>query len=923
MTTLLRWIFTGLVGLLPALFFSAHALAQEPPEPQKTVVQINGKTVLPSNGTIAGTWFFHDEQLGENSPQLLMAGHAAPMPKYRIIAVLNPGDTIRIIPGDSAIEPIEFQGDNKRQVFRMTSFDLLDPERRPWSFAPVDCSPELQPEIEQALVEHDWRMQDGIDTPLEQRTYEQAIRRMLPQMESLIKDLADSGVAVDVYQDRLKEWKRQTTFDEPQWAALHRLRRDLVLANPLFDVGPMVFAKHVPSTMSHQLTQTYGYTARPGGGLFVLEKPGVSMQTTSLTDKLPEGSYAHPEVRYDGQKIYFAFCEVNESPHAWRDPNAMNRWYHLYEMNVDGTGLQKLTDGEYDDFNPTCLPDGKLVFISTRRGGFHRCGAGPCYVYTLATMDPDAMDSNNAKASPKPISFHETNEWDPSILPDGRILYTRWDYVDRDAVFYQQLWSARQDGTNVRIYYGNNTFVPCGIWESRPIPGSEKVMAIAGPHHGMSAGSVIMLDTSLGVDGPEPITRITPDARFPESELPLAAGISLPAPSDFDSVPPFHWDARTRPGERATEPTEQELRWIGHCYKSPWPLSEKYFIVSYSYDKLVGEAGPNIPNQYGIYFMDVFGNKELIYRDPNISSVWAKPLAARQAPPTLIAGLDENAPDVGTFYLQNVYESWPKLPQGEENRITALRLVQVLPKTTPNANSPMVGAAFASPGKQVLGTVPVEEDGSAFFEFPANTPVLFQALDAKGQMVQTMRSLAYLQPGENMSCIGCHENRMQTFTANHRAMAIQRPPSQIKPGPDGSKPLSYPILVQPVLDNHCVSCHSEMAGNEKSGGILLTGEPDGAYTKSYNALITKVSYTAWSMPEGNYEPLTEPNRFGERASELIKLLENGHYDVDLSAEDWERLNTWIGANALFYGTFNVEDQRRQQRGERIEGPDLE
>ena len=128
--------------------------------------------------------------------------------------------------------------------------------------------------------------------------------------------------------------------------------------------------------------------------------------------------------------------------------------------------------------------------------------------------------------------------------------------------------------------------------------------------------------------------------------------------------------------------------------------------------------------------------------------------------------------------------------------------------------------------------------------------------------------------------------------------------------------------MQPVLERHCVSCHNEEA-SDKNGGVILTGEPEGHYTKSYNALISRVSYTAWSMPEGNYEPLTEPNRFGARASVLVKLLEQGHYDIELSAEDWNRMNTWIDANALFYGTFNRENQARQQRSERIEGPDLE
>jgi len=163
---------------------------------------------------------------------------------------------------------------------------------------------------------------------------------------------------------------------------------------------------------------------------------------------------------------------------------------------------------------------------------------------------------------------------------------------------------------------------------------------------------------------------------------------------------------------------------------------------------------------------------------------------------------------------------------------------------------------------------------------------------------------------------------MSTFIPSNLPSAMLRTPSKITPGPDGSLPLSFPILVQSVLDRHCVSCHNE-GTPDKSGGVILTGEPDGHYTKSYNALISRVAYTAWSLPEGNHEPMTEPGRFGARASALVHLLEQGHYDAKLSADDWDRINTWIDANALFYGTFNREDQARQQRGERIEGPELE
>ena len=200
---------------------------------------------------------------------------------------------------------------------------------------------------------------------------------------------------------------------------------------------------------------------------------------------LPLGSYEFPEVSYDGREVLFAYCHVEKAPPD-RERH-LDHFFHLYEVRADGSGSRQLTDGAFDDFAPRFLPDGKIVFISTRRGGFHRCGRGPCPVHTLALANADG-------SSPRPISFHETHEWDPAVLDDGRVIYTRWDYVDRNAVFYQQLWTVRPDGSDVRIFYGNNTLNPVGIWEARPVPGSHRVMATAAAHHAMTAGSIILVD---------------------------------------------------------------------------------------------------------------------------------------------------------------------------------------------------------------------------------------------------------------------------------------------------------------------------------------------------------------------------------------------------------------------------------------------
>lgn len=918
--------------LIMGLLLSAVVLHADQ-APLQFSVSCGGRRLLPAHGTAAGVWFYVDRESGT---QLLLLGHREVPEGWRMAGVLREGVRVRIelnrqggspagldveVEGDWLLESgpgvLILEGRNDFASGRIRRFKSgeglvnLEPVRRPFSLGPVESSPSLDPVVFEALVEWDWRMQDGIGTPREARTYAEAVARLLPRIDRLVDAaIEDGGMSASVLRDAWSAMRQATeegVVDEGVWLRLHRFRRELLIGRLPFDIPELLFVKHVPSVMSHQLTQLYGYCARPGGGLFSLRQPGRETRVRELTPEgLPAGSFLTPELSHDAERLYFAYCPVVVAPASWDfDDRTAHLRYHLYEMSLQTGAIRQLTSGDTDNFSPVIAPDGGILYCSTQRGGYHRCGRGPCFVYTLSRMEPGGEH-------PRVISFHETHEWDPSILNDGRVIYTRWDYVDRNAVLYQQLWVSHPDGGNARIFFGNNTWNPTGIWEARAIPGSNRVMATAGPHHGMSAGSIILVDPSVGVDGNAPLRRLTPDVRFPESEAPLAFGPTALG-YDYDTPVTQYWQSPMLEPWRVTKPTEEELRWPGSCYKSPWPLTEELFLVSYSFDRLVGEPGPNIPNMFGIYFADAHGNKELIYRDPAISSLWARPLRVRSRPPAVVTAKDVGMGDEGTFFVSDVAESWPRLP--EDRPIEALRIIEVLIKTTPHADQPRVGAAMAAPGKQVLGTVPVEADGSAFFRAPAGVPMLFQALDRRGRAVQSMRSLVYLQPGEQASCIGCHEDRMEQRGPSPDALALRREPSRIEPGPEGSKPFSFVRLVQPVLDRHCVGCHD----GQEAARPDLRGLPEGGFTRSYQALVERVSYSAWGLPMDNGEPLTEPLRFGALGSPLLQHLLDHHAEQSrgLTDADWARLHTWMDCNALFYGTFDPEGQRRQLAGEVI------
>ncbi len=704
-----------------------------------------------------------------------------------------------------------------------------------------------------------------------------SLRRLGVDAGASTKVLQEVGASLGQLEKAPLEARRQA-YLRARWTV-----RELALKNPLLDFDHLLFAKRVPGTYAHMSDQNYGWFSRPGGGVYLLENfKNASPRLRCLTESLPPGSFLQPELSGDGKKVLFAYCKYY--PFVEGLPNKVDKskipedaFYHLFEINLDGTGLRKLTRGKYDNFEGRYLPNDEIVFLSTRRGqaiqcgkrsaaqsqeeecpdSYVRCGGGPSRpvaVYTLHAMN---AQGGNLRA----ISAFENFEWTPTVADDGRIFYSRWDYIDRTNHPFMSIWSTWPDGTAPEAVFGNYTANPLAMFEARSIPKSPKLIFTASAHHSHTGGSLVLLDPRRGADGPAAMTRLTPEVPYPESE-----------------------------GYPMT------------YFANPWPLSEDHYLAAWSDQQLTseGQRGKTPPNALGLYLYDAFGNLTLLYRDPDITSMYPTPVCPRQRPPVLAVRSNAQEENEGRMIVLDVYEGLTKTPRGS---IKQLRLVALPPKIQPVMNEPSLGVTREDPGKFVLGTVPVAKDGSAFFRVPAGVGFFVQALDQEGMAVQTMRSATYVQPGQTYSCIGCHEHRHRTPSNPGRPLATQRQPSRLTPGPEGSWPFDFHILVQPVLDRHCLRCHQP--GGEAAASNLTAA-------KAYETLVSYGGPKSLrdQVIRAHNQGISIEGEAGAKTSVLLDLLRKGHQGVKLGRDDLDRLITWMDVCAQKLGSFGPDQERR-------------
>ena len=646
----------------------------------------------------------------------------------------------------------------------------------------------------------------------------------------------------------------------PMVQEFQSLQRDALLANPLLDFDRLLLVRRqsgeydIPPDKEGKKRKASRQLGLPQNwqGNCALPATGYSNEIAVLSPVSPQGTvttFFRPtnssfvgdvDLHFDADRMLFSM------------PGANRRW-GIWEIKADASGLRQISPTNEADVNwydPCYLPDGRILFAGTAVFQGVPCVGGGDKVANLYLLDP-------ASGKLRQVTFDQEHNWCPTVLNNGRILYARWEYTDTPHYFTRLLFHMNPDGTEQSEFYGSNSYWPNSIFYARPIPGHPtKVVAVISGHHGSARmGELVIFDPAKGRHE--------------------SGGAVQRIPGYGQSVQPIIRD------------TLVDGSWPKFLH--PYPLNDKYFLVS---------CKPSASADWGVYLVDIFDTSVLLHEEPGFAMFEPVPFRKTPTPPVIPDKVDLAKTDA-RIYVQDIYAG-PGLAGVPRGSVKKLRVFEYHFAYAGMGGHINIGIDGPWDVHRILGTVPVESDGSVMFTAPANHPLAIQPLDAEGKALQVMRSWFTAMPGETVSCVGCHEkqNNAPAMTAT---IASTKAPVPIQPWYGEARGFSFPREVQPVLDQHCVRCHD---GKPRPDGRELPNFADATkgargFTKSYLALHPFVRRPG---PESDYH-LQNAGEWHADTSELVQMLQKGHHGVKLDAEGWDRLITWIDLNVPDHGTW--------------------
>ncbi|MGQ9760594.1 MAG: SUMF1/EgtB/PvdO family nonheme iron enzyme [Thermogutta sp.] len=723
----------------------------------------------------------------------------------------------------------------------------------------------------------DWKESPNatVPVPASELPSEKEILALESAIEDLVMSFGERYSGWQGFQSKLEELKAacdEARKDSPvESDVAQRLRssfvnlqRETLLANPLLDFDELLYVERrepelgLPANWeSNSSLPKTGYDNR----LCVISLRGKTESPYVLFEPSGQRYVGEVDLHFDADRLLVSM------------PGSFDR-FQVFELGLKRKDqrwqvatvreLPLIREPDVDNYDACYLPDGRIAFTSTAPFTGVPCVYGKSHITNMYRWDPDGTI--------RQLTVDQEHNWHPSLLNNGRILYLRWEYTDLPHAHSRILFSMNPDGTNQMAYYGSNSYFPNSFFYARAVPNHPtKVVGIASGHHGTRrSGRLLLIDPAVGRH----------EAQGVVQEIP--------------------------PGDSKVEPLirDELVDGVWPQFLTPWPLSEKYFLVSC-------KPAPNRP--WGLYLADVFGNLTLIQEKPGFALLEPIPLAPRPRPPVIPDRIDPSQKDA-IVYLVDIYRG-PGLKGIPRGTVKKLRLISY------EFSFRDMGGLLGSIGmdgpwdvKRILGTVPVEDDGSAFFRVPAYTPVAVQPLDEEGRALQIMRSWFTAMPGEVLSCIGCHEHANEVVP-NIQTYAGVKPPRSIEPWYGPPRGFSFSREVQPVLDRYCVSCHNGQA-NEPFAFDLRGDVPLEGWSSAIAGHVSEKVGGKFSIAYANLHRhirrpgiesdmhLLSPMEYHAATTELVQILKKGHYGVQLSAEAWDRLYTWIDLNAPYHGRWS-------------------
>ncbi len=523
--------------------------------------------------------------------------------------------------------------------------------------------------------------------------------------------------------------------------------------------------------------------------------------------------------------------------------------WELFESNMDGSSIRQVSKPEFEDidnFNGVYLPDGKILFCSTATMVGVPCVWGYDHVANLYVMDPDGSNMRQ-------LTYEQDADWYPYVMNSGKVMYLRWEYTDNSHYFTRVLMSMNPDGTEQKALYGSNSYWPNSMFYAKQLPNQNtKFVAIVTGHHGVArAGELYLFDTAKGeIEGEGAVLR-------------MGAANMEPRITVRDNLVDGIWPQ----------------------YLHPYPLSEDTFLVASKTDA---------NSKWGIYLMDIYGTRMLVKESADFHLLEPVPVLKREKPPVIPSRVDDTKENA-IVYIQDLYtgEGLKDVPRG---MVKQLRISTYAYTLRNLGNHDLLGVESAWDGKIMLGTVDVEEDGSCIFEMPANLPITIQALDKNGSAIQLMRSWTTAMPGEFVSCIGCHE-RSHDVPKYSRTIASGKEPQQLDWTFEQPTGIGYIEEIQPIWDQHCISCHNGKPGIPNLKDTKPVGQHK--FSRSYHDLHP---YVRRPGPESDFAVLA-PMEYHANTSELMQMLDDGHYGVELDPLSYRKLVRWIDLNVPYYPNY--------------------